>query len=121
MLQEGAHPAAPLLRHVVDHGVSIALSWGVEKEEKEAALGYGTHTSALKGAEFIHNELAYQVQDGHVSVFPWEAVKALHDLWLFPVAVIPQVGRRPRLVFDFTWSRLNKKTKRLSPMEAIRF
>ena len=34
---------------------------------------------------------------------------------------MPQVGRRIRLIFDFIWSGLNKSTKRLSPMEAMRF
>ena len=34
---------------------------------------------------------------------------------------IPQVGRRPRLIFDFTWSGLNDVSKRLSPMWSTRF
>ena len=38
-----------------------------------------------------------------------------------PVVVIQQVGRRPYLIFDFTWSGLNEATKRLPPMEAMRF
>ena len=50
-----------------------------------------------------------------------EAVNYLHNLWFSPVAVTPQVGRRPRLIFDFTWSGLNDISKRLSPMEAMLF
>ena len=61
------------------------------------------------------------MQAGHETVFPLEAVNYIHNLWLSPVAVIPQVGRRPRLIFDFTWSRLNDVSKRLSSMEAMRF
>ena len=79
----------------------------MDKEEREASIRYGTHTSANKEAEFIHTELAKQVQAGHVAVFPSEAVTTLHNLWLLSVAVIPQFGRRPRLIFDFTWSGLN--------------
>ena len=71
--------------------------------------------------EFIHAELADQVQEGHVAVFPLEAVTSLQNLWLSPVAVIPQVGRIPRLIFDFTWSGINDISERLSPMEAMRF
>ena len=56
-----------------------------------------------------------------MAIFPLETVNALHNLWLSPVAVIPQVGMRPRLIFDFTWSGLNNISKRLSPMEAVRF
>ena len=66
-------------------------------------------------------ELVKQVQAGHVAVSPLETVTALQNLWLSPVAVTPQVGRRPRLIFYFTWSGLNNIAERLSPMEAMRF
>ena len=79
------------------------------------------HTSSRKEAEFIYMELAEQVQAGHVAVFPFEAVTSLKHLWLLPVAVIPQVRRRPRLIYDFKWSRLNETSKRLAPMEAMCF
>ena len=45
----------------------------------------------------------------------------LKNMWLSPVAVTPQVGRRLRLIFDFTWNGLNNIAERLSPMEAMRF
>ena len=61
------------------------------------------------------------MQAGHVAVLPLVAVNALHNLWLSPVAVILQVGRRPCLIFDFTWSRLNDVSKLLAPMEVMRF
>ena len=70
---------------------------------------------------FIYTELAKQVQAGHVTVSPLEAVNYLHTMWLSPVTVIPQKGRRPRLIFDFTWIRLNDILKRLSPMDAMIF
>ena len=93
----------------------------MDTEEKEAALRYGTHASNLKEAEFIHTELDKHVHSRHASVSPLKAVNALQKMWLSPVAVIPQVGRRPCLIFDFTWIRINEATKRLSPMEAMRF
>ena len=34
---------------------------------------------------------------------------------------MPQVGSRPRLIIDFTWSGLNDIAELLSPMEAMRF
>ena len=66
--------------------------------------------------EFINTDLGKQVQAGHVTVFPLEAVNYLHNLWLSPIAVIPQVGRRPRLIFDFIPSGLNEVSKRLAPI-----
>ena len=42
----------------------------------------GTHAYASKKVSFIHVELADQVQAGYVAVFHFEAVIALHNLWL---------------------------------------
>ena len=120
-LPAGAHPSAPLFCDAADHGVPIALLLRMDEEEREAAIRYGTHASANKEAEFINVELDEQVQAGNVAVFPLEAATALQNLWLSPAAVIPQVGNRPRLIFDSTWSRLNKIAERLSPMEAMHF
>ena len=70
----------------------------MDEEERDAGIRYGTHASASKEAEFIHAELSKQVQAGHVAVFPLKAVTALQKLWLSSIAVIFQVGRRPRLI-----------------------
>ena len=56
-----------------------------------------------------------------MAVYTLEVTNALQNLCLSPVAVIPQVGRRPRLIFDFTWIRINEAKKRLSPIEAMCF
>ena len=85
------------------------------------AIRYGTHASANKEAEFIHAELAEEVQAGHVAVFPLEVFTDLQNLCLSPITTIPQVGRRPRLIFDFTWIRINEIAERLAPMEVMRF
>ena len=71
------------------------------------AILYGTQASSRKEAEFIQAELDEKVQAGHVAISPLEAVTALQNPWLSPVAVIPQVGSRPLLIFDFSWSELN--------------
>ena len=92
----------------------------MEKDEVDAAILYGSPASASKEAEFIRAALAEQVQAGHVAIFLLEPVTALQNLWLSPVAVIPRVGRRPQLMFDLTWIRINNISERLSPMEAIR-
>ena len=90
----------------------------MDEGEKEAAIRYGSYASANKEAEFINVELAEQVQAETVTVFPLEALNYRHNLWLSPVAVIPQVGSMACLVFYFTWSGLNYDSKRLVPMES---
>ena len=117
----GPPELATLLRHAAEHSVPINLSRGTDEEEKEAAIRYGTHTSAIKDIEFIHADPAEQVQAGHVVVSPLEAVNALHNLWLSLVAVTPQAGRQPQLIFDSIWIRLNNISQRLAPMEAMHF
>ena len=93
----------------------------MDEDERDAAILYGTYVSSCKEADFIHTELAEQVQAGQMAFFPLEVVTSLQNMWLFLVAVTPQVGRRPRLIFDLTWSGINNTSKSLSPMEAIRF
>ena len=61
------------------------------------------------------------MQVGHVAVFPVEAVTTLQNMRLSLVVFIAQVGLRPRLIFDFKWSRLNKIAEHLAPMEAMSF
>ena len=116
-----AHTYSPLLRHVAEHRAPTTLPQKMDKEERDAAICYRTHAYSSKEAEFIHAELAKQVQAGHVSVFPLEEAIALQNLWLLPVAVTPQVVRRQRIIFDFTWSGINNISERLPPMEAMRF
>ena len=89
----------------------------MDEEENEEEIRYGTYDSANKEADFINVDLSEQVQAGQVNIFPLEAVNTLDNLWLSPVEVIPQVGRRPRLILDFIWSGLNNISKRLSLME----
>ena len=111
----------PLLLHAKEYGVPINLSRGMYEENRDAAILYGTHASARNKAEFIHTELAEKLHAGHMAVYPLEAVTSLQNLWLSPVAVTPQMRRRPRLIFDFTRSGLNDTSESLSRMEAMPF
>ena len=99
----------------IQHGLPISFPRGVSEEELRADLHYGAHSSAMKEVDFVHQELAEQVQAGHVFVFPLTAVRNLPKLWLTPVAVILQVGRWPHLISDFTYSGLNKAIIREAP------
>ena len=61
-------------------------------------------------------DLDEKVQAGHMALSPFEAVISLQNLWLLPVVVILELGRRPRLIFDFKLSGLNITVELLSPM-----
>ena len=66
-------------------------------------------------------KLNEQVQAWHVVISHLDVAVDLSNLWLSHISVIPQVGQSPRLIFDFRWSGHNESTKRLSPMEVMRF
>ena len=42
-------------------------------------------------------------------------------LWLSLLAAIPQRGRKPRLIHDFSWSGLNEAVTQVAHKEAMRF
>ena len=44
MLLKGAHPEAQLLHHAAEHRVSISLPQGIDIEDMDTAILYGTHT-----------------------------------------------------------------------------
>ena len=75
----------------------------------------------MKEADFVHQELADQVQSVHIAVLPLAAVRNLPKLWLFPVTAILQVGRRPHLILYFTWNGLNEATAQEALEEVMRF
>jgi len=43
-------------------------------------------------------------------VLPWDVAKNLPGLRLSPLGVVPQRGRRPRWIVDYTWWEVNKDT-----------
>ena len=71
--------------------------------------------------DFVHHEITKQVQAGHAVVSPLAAVHGLPKLCMYLVAVILQVRRWRRLIFDFTWSGLNDATTRKVPKEVMSF
>ena len=89
------------------HGVPIPTKIGMTDTELTPAIRYGAHSSATKETTFVRKELQEQAQAGHIALFPLRAVRKLPKLWLSPLAAIPQRGRKPRLIYDFSWSGLN--------------
>ena len=85
------------------------------------AIRYSAHSSATKEITFVRKELQENAQAGHIALFPLRAVRHLRKLWLSPLAAIPQQGRKPRLIYDFFWSGLNKAVTQVTHKEAMRF
>ena len=54
-------------------------------------------------------------------VLPYHVAKKLKNLRLSPPGVVPQRGRRPRWIVDYTWWKVNEETLPLAPAEAMQF
>ena len=58
---------------------------------------------------------------GHIAISPLATVRDLPNQWLSPVASTPPIGRRPRLIINFTWSGLNEATSWEAPEKVMHF
>ena len=57
----------------------------------------------------------------HVAIFPISVIRHIHNIWLSPIAAISQTVRKPRLVYDLSWSGLNKLAKAVAQKDSMRF
>ena len=89
--------------------------------ELTRAIRYVSHSSAKKATTFVRKELQEQAQAGHIALFPLRAVCHLPKLWLSPLAAIRQRGRKPRLIYDFSWSGLKNAVTQVAHKEAMHF
>ena len=102
------------------HAVPIKIERGMTDDELTRAIRYGAHSSSTKEITFVRMELQEQSQAGHITLFPLRAVCHLPILWLSALAAIPQRGRKPRLIYDFSWSGLNEAVTQVAHKEAMR-
>ena len=103
------------------HGVPIKTERGMTDTKLTRAIWYGAHSSATKETTFVRKELQEQAQPGHIALFPLRAVRHFPKLWLSPLAAIPQRGRKPRLIYDLSWSGLNEAVTQVAHKEAMWF
>ena len=103
------------------HGVPITAERGMTTQELTRATLYGAHSSATKETTFVRTDISKQARAGHTALFPLRVVCHLSRIWLSPLTSIPQRGRKPRLIYDFSWSCLNEAVSQAAHKEAMRF
>lgn len=116
------HPAAPLLHRIAKNGAPVVIStepWS--KETLDARAERGSHTSADDHKEFLVEEYLDFGRKGFWVLLPYELVKDEPGLRLSPLGVVPQDGRRPRLISDYSFWGLNEETQKLAPEGAMQF
>jgi hypothetical protein len=116
------HPAGPWINQLRRHGMPVVLKtppWSLE--QRDAAVQYGSHSSAEAHRDFLRDELADMVEAGHWVVLPYSAVRNAQDLRISPLGVVPQRDRRPRPIVDYTYTGINPETQKLAPPESMQF
>ena len=119
-LNPTSHQDAAMIDCVSTHGFPISLTRGTTDQERmaEAFLWHVRLRSQIGGLRPHRSSGIFPIRKHHH--YP-KSITYIPNLWLYPVAVIPQEVRWPKLNFDFTWSVLNTDTRCQSPMESMSF
>ncbi len=100
------HPFVATLEHWAA-GVSALCGEPWSEAALCAAIERGSHTSALtpEAHDLIDEEMKYQIQAGFSEMVLWRTIQHAYPTYLkvSPLAVIPQVGRRGRLLLDLSF------------------
>ncbi|KAI2509092.1 hypothetical protein MHU86_5340 [Fragilaria crotonensis] len=117
-----SHRAARLLTHLKKRGATVPVhtpAWPIER--RDGAVTRGAHRSSAGERQFVCEEMLDFCAQGYWIVMPYRAVRQLRHLRVSPLGVVPQRDRRPRLIVDYTFSKLNEETLQLAPREAMQF
>ena len=116
------HPAAHLLSHFQKVGTPAIINakpWTPSR--LEATLKRGPHSSCNDGIEFLREEFADMIEKQQWIVLPADLVKKQFGLRLSPLGLVPQRGRRDRMISDYSFFDVNQETLKLAPDEAMQF
>ena len=116
------HPARRLLLNYKHRGAPVKFStapWTPKCINQ--AIKRGPHRSCIEYTDFLAEEFVDMIQKGQWVILPASVAKQLNNLRISPPGVVPQRGRRPRWICDYTWSNVNQETIPLAAMEAMQF
>ena len=98
--------------------VDCGKPWG--REAIDAAVKRGPHPTAraAEAIALVHEDVAYQIKAGFSKIALWDDIKdnLPPTFKISPVAVIPQTGRRGRIILDLSFAvRLDPKLGQRRP------
>ncbi len=86
------------------HGIPVDCSSDWKWDVITAAVDHGPHPTARTqdSIALFKEDIEYQVKAGFCKVFLWDDLQKLRpaNLKISPVAIVPQVGRRGRIILD---------------------
>ena len=116
------HPAKRILQNYKTRGVPVKFStspWPLTQIQH--AIDRGPHRSCYEHIDFLQEEFTDMINKSQWVVLPYSQVKNFPNLRLSPPGVIPQRGRRPRWIVDYSWYDVNKDTLPIYPSNAMQF
>ena len=116
------HPAQSYLKCLKNQGAPVHFSTAPWSREKiDHALTRGAHKSCMGFLNFLHEEFEDMINKGQWLILPASAVKDLPGLRISPPGVVPQRGRRPRWIVDYSFWGVNDETLPLAALESMQF
>ena len=79
------------------------------------------HPSAHAFTEFLRTEMGEMRVKGMFVAIPYSLVCKLRPLHISPLGCVPQRGRRPQMINDYTFSGVNPVTVKMAPPEAMQW
>ena len=137
------HPLGPVLSRWSRYGVEVNCGEQWDVDSIRTAVERGPHSSALTpdAMALIREDVEYQVASKFSEIVLWDDIKddIPPSLKISPVAVVPQAGRRGRIILDLSFpvhkkckrtvrracmkvlrKCVNETTERLAPEEAVK-
>lgn len=116
------HPAAHLLsryQKVCTPAIIESDPWTPDRIK--AALKRGPHSSCVQGIQFLQEEYSDMVDKQQWIVLPAALIQEMFGLRLSPLGLVPQRGRRDRMISDYSYYDVNQETLNIAPNEAMQF
>jgi hypothetical protein len=102
----GVHPFAPTLQKWA-HGIPVDCGPDWDWQIIEAAVKRGPHPTARtpESIQLFKEDIEYQIKAGFCRVFLWDDIVRMRpkNLKISPIAVVPQVNRRGRIILDLSF------------------
>ena len=116
------HPARTLLTLYQQEGTPAEMRGPIWTNARKAqALRRGPHKSARQGIQFLREEFADMIEKEQWVVLPASQVMDMTELRLSPLGLVPQRGRRDRMISDYSYYDVNRDTEPLARQEAMQF
>jgi hypothetical protein len=101
-----AHPFTPTMK-AWRQGIPVDCGPDWNWDVITAAVAHGPHPTARTqdSIALFAEDIEYQVKGGFCKVYRWDELQQLRpaNLKISPVAVVPQVGRRGRIILDLSF------------------